>query len=273
MTSIEALPTETSTIIKIAGRRSPEYNEILSKAALGFIGHLSRRFDCRRREVLRARVIRQSDLDDGWKPSFSEETAWIRDSNWKVRPVGPDLADRRIQIGGPVDRQSVIDAMSSGAHVFMADFEDGHSPTWDNQLRGHVNIRDAVRGTIAYEDDHGVFHQLGDRTAHLAVRPRGWHMLEHGLLIDGHPVSATLFDVGLFLFHNGRALIAHGDAPHLCLPKIESYFEARLWNDLLCEIEAELQLPTHAVRTTILIENVLAAFQMDEPAKPVRLCR
>ncbi len=264
MTSIQAVRSPATHSIKIVGRLNPEYKEVLSTNALRFIGRLSRRFECRRRELLRARVIRQSDLDNGWKPSFSDETAWIRDADWVAKPAAQHLIDRRVQIGGPVDRQSVIDALTSGANVFMADFEDGNSPTWDNELRGQINLRDALRGTIAYEDDRGGYHRLGTRTAQLAVRPRGWHMLEHGLLVDNRPVSATLFDVGLFLFHNAQQQAARDDSPHLCLPKVESYFEARLWHDVLSEIEQMLSIPSHTIRTTVLVENILAAFQMDE---------
>jgi malate synthase len=250
--------------VHINGRSSPAFREIMSRGAQEFLAELGRRFECRRRELLRARVIRQSDLDDGWLPSFSSDTAWIRESPWKVRPVATDLVDRRVEIGGAVDRQSVIDALTSGANVFMADFEDGNSPTWDNGLRGQINLRDALAGTIGYEDKQGNYHALGQRTARLAIRPRGWHLVEPGFGVDQRPIAATIFDAGLFFFHNLQALVRKGHSPHVYIPKVESYFEARLWNDLLSAIERLLKVDVGTIRTTVLMETVLAAFQMDE---------
>lgn len=268
MTSIEAVNTQASPFasksVYVTGRISPAFTEILSPSARTLLADLSRRFECRRRELLRARVIRQSDLDDGWLPGFLEDTSWIRESDWKARAIPQDLVDRRVEIAGPVDRRSTMDALKSGANVFMADFEDGNSPTWDNDLRGQINLRDAINRTLGYEDEHGRYHVLGAKVATVAIRPRGWHLLEQGLVVDHRPIAATIFDTGLFFFHNIATLLAEGHTPHVYVPKIESYFEARLWNDLLSGIEESLGVASGSIRTTILIENVLAAFQMDE---------
>src|SRR5262245_52294620 len=240
----------------------PAAGRVLTADAVDFLVDLHRRFGERRRELLNARRARQARLDAGELPDFLPETADVRAGEWRVAPSPPDLRDRRVEITGPVDRKMMINALNSGASVFMADFEDATSPTWDNLIRGQANVADAYRGTLTLEQD-GRQYEVGDDPATLVVRPRGWHLPERHLTIDGEVISASLFDAGLVLFHNGRAAVDDGTAPYLYLPKLESHLEARLWNDVFTHAESQLGLDHGTVRATVLIETVLAAFEMD----------
>ncbi len=245
---------------------APEGTEaILSNDALEFLARLERRFRFRRAQLLARRAALKQDLDRGWKPDFLPETRAIRASEWTIAPVPAELADRRVEITGPVDRKMIINALNSGAQVFMADFEDAHSPTWENTLRGQQNLWDAVRRSIDYTDPaSGKRYRLNERTAVLFVRPRGWHLDEKHVRLDGRAVSASLFDFALFLFHNARELLARGTRPYFYLPKLESHLEARLWNEVFEEAQATLGLPPGTLKATVLIETCLAAFEMDE---------
>ncbi len=237
--------------------------EILSADALAFVAELHRRFDGTRRELLAARVERQARIDAGELPDFLPETREIRESEWRVAPVPADLQDRRVEITGPVDRKMVINALNSGARCFMADFEDANTPTWRNNLDGQANLIDAIERTIELDTGEKRY-RLNDDPAVLLVRPRGWHLAERHVLVDGDEVSGSLFDFGLYLFHNGRRLLDKGSGPYLYLPKLESHLEARLWNDVFDFAEEELALPAGAIRATVLIETILAAFEMEE---------
>ena len=237
--------------------------EILSADALAFVAELHRRFDATRRSLLTARVERQARIDAGELPDFLPETREVRESDWRVAPVPADLQDRRVEITGPVDRKMVINALNSGARCFMADFEDANSPTWRNNLDGQANLIDAIERTIELDTGEKRY-SLGDDPAVLLVRPRGWHLPERHLVVDGEPISGSLFDFGLYLFHNGRRLLDKGSGPYLYLPKLESHLEARLWNDVFVFAEEELDLPPGSIKATVLIETILAAFEMEE---------
>jgi len=243
-----------------SGTRS---NEILSDDALAFVVELERRFGPRRLELLERRADRQRRLDTGELPDFLAGTREIRESEWTIEPVPPDLLDRRVEITGPTDRKMVINALNSGARMFMADFEDANSPTWRNMVEGQANLVDAIERTIdlATPEKH---YRLNDEVATLLVRPRGWHLTERHLRVEGVPVSASLFDFGLYLFHNGKRLVEKGTGPYLYLPKLESHLEARLWNDVFVHTERSLGLTPGTIKATVLIETVLAAFEMDE---------
>ncbi len=243
---------------------SPAQDEMLTAPAMEFVVGLQRRFDARRRELLERRVVRQQDIDAGRFPDFLPETLAVREGDWKVGPIPADLQDRRVEITGPVDRKMVINALNSDAKVFMADFEDSNSPTWQNNLQGQVNLRDAVAGTIEFTNPQGKHYSLKEQVATLFVRPRGWHLLEKHVLVDGQPVSGSLFDFGLFFFHNAHALIARGSGPYFYLPKLESHLEARLWNDVFVHAQEQLGIPQGTIRATVLIETITAAFEMDE---------
>src|SRR6266498_5003427 len=208
--------------------------QILTPDASLFLTQLARRFEPRRQELLDRRRVRQQQIDAGQMPDFLPETASIREKEWMVAPSPHDLLDRRVEITGPVDRKMIINALNSGASVFMADFEDSNSPTWQNNLEGQANLRDAVRGTIAYTSPEGKPYRLNSKVATLIVRPRGWHLEERHFQVDGTPISASLFDFGLYFFHNAQALIDKGTGPYFYLPKLESHLEARLWNDVFC---------------------------------------
>lgn len=235
-----------------------------TREALAFVDGLERRFGERRRELLAARRVRQAELDAGVKPQFLERTKKVRESDWRVAAVPADLQDRRVEITGPVDRKMVINALNSGAKAFMADFEDSHSPTWEGTLQGQVNLQDAIRGTIEYRSPEGKVYKLGPKPAVLIVRPRGWHLVERHHRVGSEPVSASLFDFGLFFFNNARELLARGTGPYFYLPKLESHLEARLWNDVFVHAQKELDLPVGTIKATVLIETILAAFEMDE---------
>jgi len=251
--------------LEILGPLAPGFEDILTPEALAFVAELEGRFGPERQRLLGVRVQRQALLDKGWKPDFLPETRAIREADWTIAPLPVDLLDRRVEITGPVDRKMVINALNSGAKLFMADFEDANCPTWTNQIEGQINVRDAVRRTIAHEDPKtGRKYRLNDKTAVLKIRPRGWHLEERHVLMDGEPVSAGLFDFGLYVFHNARELLARGSGPYLYLPKLESHFEARLWREVFTVAEEYLHLPHGSVKATVLIETILAAFEMDE---------
>ena len=251
------------TDIDVRGEVRPEWEEILSDDALAFVAMLQAEFNPRREELLRAREERKLRLDAGELPDFLPETREIRESEWTVAPIPGDLLDRRVEITGPVDRKMIINALNSGANVFMADFEDANAPTWFNNIDGQLNLRDAVRRAITFESGEKKY-KLNDKTATLVVRPRGWHLLEEHVYVDGKPVSASLFDFALYFFHNAKELIARGTGPYLYLPKMESHLEARLWNDVFVRAQQELGIPVGTIRATVLIETILAAFEMHE---------
>ena len=207
---------------------------ILTSEARAFLLKLAARFEPRRQELLARRRTVQREIDNGKFPNFLPETAKIRQSEWKVAPIPKDLLDRRVEITGPVDRKMIINALNSGASVYMADFEDSNTPTWSNNIEGQHNLRDAIRGTIQYESPEGKQYRLGSNLATLLVRPRGWHLDEKHFLAEGKPISGALFDFGLFFFHNAAALLSKGTGPYFYLPKLENHLEARLWNDVFC---------------------------------------
>src|SRR5579864_4836356 len=251
--------------VEITGAASPQTEQILTPQALQFVVDLERKFGPRRRELLAARVARQARLDAGERPDFPRETAEIRNSKWTVSPLPADLLDRRVEITGPVDRKMVINALNSGASVYMADFEDANTPTWSNLIEGHVNLRDAVRRTITYSDPtSGKAYQLNPKIAVLLVRPRGWHLPEKHVLVDGEPMSGSLFDFGLFFWHNVKEQLARGTGPYFYLPKMESHLEARLWNDVFLYAQDTLGVKRGTIKGTVLIETILATFEMDE---------
>src|SRR5216110_2991862 len=250
--------------VEITGAIATGYEEILTPDALSFIAKLHRAFEPRRRECLQRRQDRQEAFDRGESLDFLTETKHIRDGDWTCAPIPRDLQDRRVEITGPTDRKMVINALNSGAKVFMADFEDANAPTWANMVEGQINLRDAIRRSITFTNPEGKEYRLNERTAVLFVRPRGWHLDEKHLLVDGEPVAGAFFDFGLFFFHNAKELIARGSGPYFYLPKMESHLEARLWNDLFITAQKELGIPRGTIRATALIETVVAAFEMDE---------
>jgi malate synthase len=236
---------------------------ILSGDALDFVAGLQRAFGGRREELLAARAARQQRLLDGDLPDFPEETREVRESEWQVAEAPPDLQDRRVEITGPTDRKMVINALNSGARVFMADFEDANSPTWPNLVEGQQNLIDANERTISLDSGEKSY-RLNDEVATLLVRPRGWHLPERHLLVDGEPVSGSLFDFGLYMFHSAGRALARGSGPYFYLPKLESHLEARLWNDAFLHAQDALGIPRGTIRATVLIETILAAFEMEE---------
>lgn len=249
--------------VEIRGEIKPEYAEILTSEAVQFVADLHRKFAETRQSILKRRIEVQRQLDAGWRPDFLPETAPIRAGNWKVAPIPADIQDRRVEITGPVDRKMIINALNSGAKVFMADFEDSHAPTWGSTLDGQINLRDAVRRTISYKTSEKTY-ELKPNTAVLFVRPRGWHLNEKQVFIDGKMASGSLFDFGLYFFHNVKESLKQGTGPYFYLPKLESYLEARLWNDVFAYSQTQLGVPVGTIRATVLIETILAAFQMDE---------
>jgi len=250
--------------VQIKAEVTPSYSEILTPEALRFIANLARNFETRRLELLGNRQIRQKKISSGKLPDFLPETKSIRESNWKVAPIPADLTERKVEITGPVERKMMINAFNSGASVFMADFEDAHSPTWKNTMEGQINLRDAVNKTISFTSEEGKHYKLNQKIATLIVRPRGWHLFEKHAVIDGKPISASLFDFGLSFFINAKTLIKNGSGPYFYLPKMESHLEARLWNDVFIFSQKELGIPKGTIRATVLIETILAAFEMDE---------
>ena len=255
--------TEVAAGVELRAPVEERDEKLLSPDALAFVAELHRRFDGTRRELLAARAERQARIDAGELPDFLTETREVRESDWRVAPVPADLQDRRVEITGPVDRKMVINALNSGARCFMADFEDANSPTWRNNLDGQANLIDAIERTIELDTGEKSY-RLGDDPAVLLVRPRGWHLPDRHVLVDGDQVAGGLFDFGLYLFHNGRRLLDRGSGPYLYLPKLESHLEARLWNDVFEFSEAELDLPAGSIKATVLIETILAAFEMEE---------
>jgi len=250
--------------LQITRAITPEHAEILSPEALRFVARLAAEFEGRRQELLARRRVRQTELDAGRLPDFLPETAEIRQREWTVAPIARDLMDRRVEITGPVDRKMVINALNSGASVFMADFEDANSPTWENNVDGHINVRDAVNRTIEYTSPEGKRYKLNDKIATLLVRPRGWHLNEKHALLEGKPISGSLFDFGMFFFHNVKQSVRNGSGPYFYLPKMESHLEARLWNDVFNFAQDALGVPRGTIRATVLIETILASFEMDE---------
>jgi len=244
---------------------TPAAGSILTREALAFAADLHRQFNPRRKQLLSLRQERQARLDAGERPDFLGETLEVREGDWTVAALPDDLLDRRVEITGPVERKMVINALNSGANVFMADFEDSNSPTWENITQGQINLRDAVRGTIDYtQASTGKHYSLGPETATLLVRPRGWHLPEKHVLVDEEPFSAAIFDFALYFFHNAQELIDRGTGPYFYLPKLESHLEARLWNDIFCAAQDALHIPRGSIKATVLIETILAAFEMDE---------
>ncbi|MSO20459.1 MAG: malate synthase A [Acidobacteria bacterium] len=251
-------------IEKATDKACAAFAEILTPNALRFVADLERKFGARRRELLARRVERQRALDAGQFPDFLPETKSIRDAAWTVTPAPADLQDRRVEITGPVDRKMVINALNSGAKVFMADLEDAHAPTWEATIQGQANLRDAVCGSIEFTNPDGAVYKLKPTVATLLVRPRGWHLTEKHIQVDGQAMSASLCDFGLYFFHNAKARLERGTAPYFYLPKLESHLEARLWNDVFIHAQRELGIAQGTIKATVLIETILAAFEMDE---------
>ncbi|MGB1242529.1 MAG: malate synthase A [Chitinophagales bacterium] len=249
----------------IKGDFKEGYENILTIEALDFLKALHLQFNNKRKELLERRVEKQAALDQGTMPNFLESTKSIRESDWKVASLPTDLLDRRVEITGPVDRKMVINALNSGAKTFMADFEDSNTPNWDNNIQGQINLRDAINGTIDFiNPKNGKYYQLNEQTATLLIRPRGWHLEEKHILVDGEPMSGGFVDFGLYFFHNVKNLIAKGSGPYLYLPKMESHLEARLWNDVFVFAQDTLSIPQKTIKATVLIETILASFELDE---------
>jgi len=256
---------ETPEKVIITPNYKREYAEILSHDALEFVKELHVRFNSTRKELLAKREERQKLLDEGQMPDFLPETKHIREGDWEVAPLPEDILDRRVEITGPVDRKMIINALNSGAKVFMADFEDSNAPTWENVVEGQINLRDAIEGTISYVNEaKGKTYALNEETATLFVRPRGWHLIEKKVMINNEPVSASLFDFGLYFYHNAKKLIEKGSGPYFYLPKLESHLEARLWNDVFVFAQNYLNIPHKSIKATVLIETILASFELDE---------
>ncbi|KND61401.1 Malate synthase [Candidatus Burkholderia verschuerenii] len=258
--------TQSITLPKgmdITAAIQPGFDAILTPDALAFVATLHRQFEPRRQQLLAARVERTKRLDAGERPNFLEATKSIREGDWKVAPLPADLQCRRVEITGPVERKMIINALNSGADSYMTDFEDSNAPNWDNQITGQINLMDAVRRTISLEQN-GKSYALNDKTATLIVRPRGWHLDEKHVSVDGQRVSGGIFDFALYLFHNAKELIARGSGPYFYLPKMESHLEARLWNDIFVAAQEGLGIPRGTIRATVLVETILAAFEMDE---------
>jgi malate synthase len=250
--------------VEVTGPMGDRYAEVLSDDALGFLAGLHREFEPTRQQLLEARALRQAGLNAGEPLDFDSSTAHIRDADWRVSPVPDDLADRRVEITGPTDRKMMINAFNSGASVFMADFEDANAPAWDNMVSGQVNLVDAIERKIDFESPEGKRYELKDEIATLLVRPRGWHLNERHVLVDGQPISGSLFDFGVFMFNCAERLLNKGTAPYFYLPKLESYLEARLWNDVFVHAQDKLGLEVGTIKATVLVEHILAAFCMNE---------
>ncbi len=250
--------------MNIVGGPVPGMDRILTPAALEFVTTLQRSFNGRRKELLKRRLLIQAAIMEGKTPDFLAETAAIRSGDWRVAEVPGDLQDRRVEITGPVSRKMMINALNSGANTFMADFEDANSPTWFNSIDGQINCMDSVRGTIEYDNSDGRKYRLNDEVSTLLVRPRGWHLEERNVTVDGEFVSGSLWDFGLYFFHNASTLLARGSGPYFYLPKLESHLEARLWNDVFVKAQELLGIPNGTIKATVLIETILAAFEMDE---------
>jgi malate synthase len=254
----------THAKLELSGPMEVGFDEVLTPDALEFVAALEHRFGSRRRELLEARASRRERLRAGEMLDFPPETREIREADWTVSPVPPDMQQRWVEITGPTDRKMTINALNSGADGFMADFEDANAPTWRNMVGGHRNLRDAIDGTITYRDSEGKDYTLGENPATLLVRPRGWHLPERHLLVDSEPVTGALFDFGLYVFHCARRLLRRGSGPYFYLPKMESHLEARLWNDVFDFAQECLAIPRGTIKATVLIETLPAAFEMDE---------
>jgi len=254
----------TTEHVRLKGAVEGRAGEVLTPEALSFVARLQREFGDRRQELLRLRDERQRRLDGGEMPQFLVTTSSVRDTEWNVAKAPRDLQDRRVEITGPTDRKMLINALNSGARVFMADFEDANSPTWSNLVEGQVNLIDAIERRIDFKSPEGKDYRLNDKVATLLVRPRGWHLDETHVEVDGKPVSGSLFDFGLYFFHNARRLLNKESGPYFYLPKLESHLEARLWNDVFNLAQDELGVPRGTIRATVLIETILAAFEMEE---------
>jgi malate synthase len=250
--------------VRVTGGRKPDSERVLTDDALAFVARLHREFNPAREVLLRARAGRQRELDAGASPGFLDSTRRVRESDWRVAPTPRDLQDRRVEITGPVERKMMINALNSGASCFMADFEDALSPTWENVVGGQGNLIDAVRRTLTFASPDGKAYALNETIATLIVRPRGWHLVERHVMVDGEPISASLFDFGLYFFHNARELLARETGPYFYLPKMESHREARLWNDVFVAAQDWLGISPGTIRATVLIETILAALEMDE---------
>ncbi|MBA3431195.1 MAG: malate synthase A, partial [Actinobacteria bacterium] len=247
-------------VAPVKGRQA----EILTPEALDFVVRLQREFNGTRESLLSRRAERQTEFEAGAMPDFLPETKNVRDDEWKVAPVPDDLAERKVEITGPTDRKMVINALNSGASTFMADFEDANSPTWENVINGHVNLIDAIERTIEFTSSEGKDYALGPDVATLLVRPRGWHLVEKHVLVEGRPVAASLFDFGLYFWHNAHRLLDKGSGPYFYLPKLENHLEARLWNDVFNFAQDDAGIERGSIRATVLVETILAAFEMDE---------
>src|SRR5436190_80638 len=263
-TKAKASRSPLPTGVEVLGEITPAFSEILTPEALAFVAKLQRQFDARRKQCLKHRQERQRRLHQGEGLDFLPETKQIREGDWKCAPIPSDIQDRRVEITGPTERKMSINALNSGADGFMADFEDANAPTWRNMVEGQINLRDAIDGTITYEGSAGRHYGLGPDPATLLVRPRGWHLPERHLLVDGRPVAGALFDFGLFVFHCANRLVGKGSGPYFYLPKMESHREARLWNEVFEWAQDALDLPRGTIRATVLIETFPAAFEMDE---------
>lgn len=251
--------------IEIIGEIRPEYDTILTPDAVDFLATLAREFTERRDDLLKQREMRQQAIDEGKFPDFLSETESIRnDMSWQVASIPDDLQDRRVEITGPTERKMVINALNSGAKVFMTDFEDSNAPTWDNMLEGQINLRDAINRSITFTNPDGRFYELNEDVATLMVRPRGWHLDEQHFLVDGKPIPAGLFDFGLYFFHNAQEALNRGTGPYFYLPKLESHLEARLWNDVFVLAQDKLGIPQGTIKATVLIETILAVFEAEE---------
>ncbi len=251
--------------VAVTGAMRPRFNEIITPAALEFLAGLHRKFDRRRKELMQRRADRQHRFDAGELPDFLPDTKAIREQGWKIGPIPKDLLDRRVEITGPVDRKMVVNALNSGAQVYMADFEDACSPSWENLIEGQLNLKDRWEGRLAFTDPQTKkSYKLNDKVATLVVRPRGWHLTEDHVTVDGEPISGALFDFGLYFFHNVRRLIGADTGPYFYIAKIESHLEARLWNDVFEYAQSQFKLPTGTIKATVLIETLPAAFEMDE---------
>lgn len=250
--------------MQVIGHNKPGFEEILSNDALQFIELLHHEFNGKRKEILQTRIVRQAEIDEGKLPGFLPETADVRSREWQVAPIPADIQDRRVEITGPVDRKMIINALNSGAKVFMADFEDANSPTWENVVEGQINLRDAIRKQIDFTVENGKEYKLNDDVAVLMVRPRGWHLHEKHVKIGDEFLSASLFDFGLYFFHNAMKLLEIGSGPYFYLPKLEGHKEARLWNEVFEFSQEKLDIPNGSIKATVLIETILAAFEMEE---------
>ncbi len=251
--------------IEIRGAVSQWYNAMLTPEALVFLAALNRQFNSRRKQLLQNRIKEQEAINQGILPNFLAATEYIRnDMHWGAAAIPDELQDRKVEITGPVDRKMIINALNSGAKVFMADFEDANSPTWRNCIEGQMNLYNAIRKQIDFVGEQGKAYKLNEKTAVLMVRPRGWHLEEKHVLVDNQPMSASLFDFGLYFFHNAKELLQRGTAPYFYLPKMENHEEARLWNDVFVFAQKTLDIPQGTIKATVLIETILAVFQMDE---------